>query len=126
MNSKANRTDEDKAFDESVGRRMRVARSAAGMNQTDLAKAIGVTFQQVQKYEKGVNRVSASRMALAARALGVTNGHLMGEGEIDASDPLGSSVREAGELARLIAHYKRLSPEGQKAVRALASSLTPA
>ena len=42
-----------------------------GMSQTKLAEAVGVTFQQVQKYENGVNRISASRLQQLARALGV-------------------------------------------------------
>lgn len=42
-----------------------------GMSQTDLAQAIGVTFQQIQKYEKGTNRVSAGRMQQFAKCLDV-------------------------------------------------------
>lgn len=45
-----------------VGRRLRAARLAGGVTQEALAHAIGLTFQQVQKYEKGINRISASRM----------------------------------------------------------------
>lgn len=52
-----------------VGRRLCEARVAAGLNQTDLGRALGITFQQVQKYEKGANRVSASKLADAARFL---------------------------------------------------------
>ncbi len=42
------------------------------MSQTTVAKALGVTFQQIQKYEKGVNRISAGRLYLLARFLGGT------------------------------------------------------
>ena len=45
-----------------VGRRLREARLAKGMTQTDLAIALGLSFQQVQKYEKGINRIGASRL----------------------------------------------------------------
>ncbi len=45
-----------------VGARLRQRRTLLGMNQTNLGNAIGVTFQQVQKYEKGTNRISASRL----------------------------------------------------------------
>jgi transcriptional regulator with XRE-family HTH domain len=45
-----------------VGRRVREARLAKGMTQTDLGNALGVSFQQVQKYEKGTNRVGSSRL----------------------------------------------------------------
>ena len=45
-----------------VGRRVREARLAKGMTQTDLGNALGVSFQQVQKYEKGTNRIGSSRL----------------------------------------------------------------
>lgn len=49
-------------IDAHVGQRLRVRRSLLGMSQEKLAEAIGLTFQQVQKYERGTNRVSASRL----------------------------------------------------------------
>jgi transcriptional regulator with XRE-family HTH domain len=54
-----------------VGSRIRVRRLLIGMNQETLAKALGLTFQQVQKYEGGANRVSASRLSQIAEVLGV-------------------------------------------------------
>lgn len=45
-----------------VGRRIRTIREIRGVTQTELAKAIGLTFQQVQKYERGLNRVGAGRL----------------------------------------------------------------
>ncbi|MBI3516003.1 MAG: helix-turn-helix transcriptional regulator [Proteobacteria bacterium] len=54
-----------------VGARVRERRVALGMSQTDLAALIGLTFQQVQKYERGTNRLSASALWRAAKALGV-------------------------------------------------------
>lgn len=49
-------------IDIEVGRRIRMQRTILGMSQTTLADALGITFQQVQKYEKGTNRVGASRL----------------------------------------------------------------
>ena len=57
--------------DKHVGSRLRMRRLMLDMSQADLAKTIGVTFQQVQKYEKGEDRVSASRLQQASRVLGV-------------------------------------------------------
>src|SRR2546427_5043860 len=57
--------------DVEVGQRIRIQRNALGLSQTELANALGVTFQQVQKYEKGVNRVGAGRLARIADTLGV-------------------------------------------------------
>lgn len=54
-------------IDVEVGRRIRVYRNAAKLSQTDLGKALAVTFQQVQKYEKGVNRVAPSRLEVIAK-----------------------------------------------------------
>src|SRR5438874_11292102 len=54
-----------------VGARVRARRLLIGMNQETLAAAIGLTFQQVQKYEGGANRISASRLSQIADVLGV-------------------------------------------------------
>jgi len=55
--------------DMEVGRRIRVRRLARHMSQTDLANQLGLTFQQVQKYEKGMNRVGAGRLKRIAEIL---------------------------------------------------------
>ena len=54
-----------------VGRRLRLKRTIQGMSQDALGKQIGVTFQQIQKYERGINRMGASRLYDFAKALGV-------------------------------------------------------
>ena len=54
-----------------VGARVRMRRSLLGMTQTTLGEAIGLTFQQMQKYEKGTNRISSSRLYDLARTLDV-------------------------------------------------------
>jgi transcriptional regulator with XRE-family HTH domain len=54
-----------------VGRRLRSLRLQKGFSQQQLARSVGVTFQQVQKYENGANRISASRLHQFARELGV-------------------------------------------------------
>ena len=57
--------------DNELGIRIRLRRVELGISQSDLAAKLGVTFQQVQKYEKGVNRVGASRLQQVATALDV-------------------------------------------------------
>lgn len=54
-----------------VGRRLRLKRTILGMSQESVGKQIGVTFQQIQKYERGINRMGASRLFDFAKALGV-------------------------------------------------------
>ena len=61
--------------DEHVGRRLRIRRKQSGLSQQSLASAIGLTFQQVQKYERGGNRISASRLYEIAEFLDVPVGY---------------------------------------------------
>ncbi len=65
----------DPAVDEHVGNRVRLRRVELGMSQQELSRLIGITFQQLQKNERGVNRLSASRMYEAARVLDVPVGY---------------------------------------------------
>jgi transcriptional regulator with XRE-family HTH domain len=58
------------AVDKLVGRNIRVFRLTKGLSQTDLAQQLGVTFQQVQKYEKGTNRVGSGRLLKISSILG--------------------------------------------------------
>ena len=57
--------------DKHVGSRVRMRRILIGMSQERLGEALGLTFQQVQKYEKGTNRIGASRLQQISHALGV-------------------------------------------------------
>jgi transcriptional regulator with XRE-family HTH domain len=58
-------------IDKLVGRNIRIQRLAKGLSQTELANQLGVTFQQVQKYEKGVNRIGCGRLFQIASVLSV-------------------------------------------------------
>jgi transcriptional regulator with XRE-family HTH domain len=72
--------------DSQVGARMRARRIGLGISQEDLGKAVGVSFQQIQKYEKGANRIGASRLQKLAHALEVPISYFfegMGGGEAD-------------------------------------------
>jgi transcriptional regulator with XRE-family HTH domain len=60
------------AIDEFIGARMRERRQALGISQTNLGKTLGVSFQQIQKYESGRNRVSAGRLFDICKALNVS------------------------------------------------------
>ena len=55
-----------------IGQRVRALRKLKGLNQNDFAKLVGVTFQQLQKYELATNRISWSRLVIIAEALGVS------------------------------------------------------
>ena len=75
-------------IDAYVGSRISLRRSAMGLSQTALARELGVSFQQVQKYETGTNRISASRLHRVAMVLGTSVESFFPEtdGRIDPSD----------------------------------------
>ncbi|HZB91632.1 MAG TPA: helix-turn-helix transcriptional regulator [Stellaceae bacterium] len=91
-----------------VGSRIRLQRIMRGLTQSELAKLVGISFQSVQKYERGENRVSASRLHEFAAALGVNEQFffdgLEGEGAAPAETPEPSvSALEGKELHRQLA-----------------------
>jgi transcriptional regulator with XRE-family HTH domain len=63
-----------------VGSRVRLRRMMLGMSQEKLGDALGITFQQIQKYEKGTNRIGASRLQHIASVLSVTPGFFFDDG----------------------------------------------
>jgi transcriptional regulator with XRE-family HTH domain len=68
------------AIDGYVGERVRLRRKSLGMSQASLAEALGITFQQIQKYEKGINRIGASRLLRMAEIFGVPVGYFFENG----------------------------------------------
>lgn len=97
--------------DRHVGRRVCEKRIALGYNQSDLGRALGLTFQQIQKYEKGANRISASKLWDIARFFKVDIGYFfdgltaprpgMAEGDAPAFDHDFPSTRHTIEIGRL-------------------------
>jgi transcriptional regulator with XRE-family HTH domain len=83
------------SVDVDVGRLVRVQRMARGLSQTELANRIGVTFQQVQKYESGANRISMGRLVRVGRALGVDVTYLLGGGGLAAPAQASNSQGQA-------------------------------
>ncbi|KQQ13783.1 putative transcriptional regulator, XRE family [Methylorubrum extorquens] len=67
--------------DRLVGERIKVLRKSKGISQTALGSALGVTFQQIQKYENGANRVGAGRLSDIARVLGASVSLFFEEGD---------------------------------------------
>jgi transcriptional regulator with XRE-family HTH domain len=81
-------TPEDKA----IGERIRKRRKELKISQEGLGKIVGVSFQQVQKYENGTNRVSASRLSKIADHLQVPVTMLLGEGDLGVGHPTKKSL----------------------------------
>ena len=81
-------------IDRHVGGLIKVRRTGLGISQTDLGRAIGVTFQQVQKYEKGANRIGASNLYKIASTLGVGVEYFFQGLENDGVNPTKGSMSE--------------------------------
>jgi transcriptional regulator with XRE-family HTH domain len=84
--------------DAHVGIRMRQRRTLLGMSQTRLGDAVGLTFQQVQKYERGANRVGSSRLFEFAKALDVPVSYFFDEmpSNVLAGRPMAARVKKGG------------------------------
>jgi len=126
-------------IDVHVGARLRQRRRLLGMNQTELGDAIGVAFQQVQKYERGANRISASRLFDLSRVFDVPIQFFFDDmpKAVAASSPATEkrgrakkspsyepdpmAERETLELVR--AYYKITDPEIRRRLRELAKAI---
>lgn len=107
------------AVDVHVGRRLRLKRTLAGLSQTDLAGAVGLTFQQIQKYEKGANRISAGRLVQFAGALGVPVSFFFDGGDGDA--PL-AEVEHERQLMMLARAWATLTPAQRRSLLSVAQA----
>jgi transcriptional regulator with XRE-family HTH domain len=87
-------------IDVEVGRLVRVQRIAKGLSQTELGTEIGVTFQQVQKYESGANRISMGRLTRIGRVLGVHVTYLLGANR--RATPVASNPREQAKFSEAV------------------------
>src|SRR5215472_8560826 len=98
--------------DLSVGSRLRQARLLTGASQEDVGDAIGVSFQAVQKYENGENRLSAGRLAAAAKFLGVPMSFFFQDDTepAAATDTAGFTTKEI----ELVRHYRAIRSEDMR------------
>ena len=128
-------------IDVHVGTRIRLRRTLLGMSQERLGEALGLTFQQVQKYERGVNRVGASRLFDLSRVLDVpisfffddlpdgvagVSGRRAAANLADAQEPLGDDSMNRRETLELVRAYYRINdPMIRKKVFELIKSMAP-
>ncbi len=104
--------------DIAIGATIKILRKQAGLSQERLAAAIGVTFQQVQKYEKGTNRVAVSTLIAICHALGAEPMAIIGP-------VMGKAA--AGQSAAVLHLHNRLAvaEERLEAIKAIASGKLP-
>ena len=106
--------------DRHVSSRIRELRTVLGMTQQDLAERIGLSFQQIQKYETGKNRISAGNLGRTAEALGVKVGHFY--------EGLGGVNKRAGRPRAILSFVQDFAnltdPRQQRALLRLSRALT--
>ena len=113
-------------IDVAVGARIRIRRRWLGFSQTQLANALGITFQQVQKYERGANRVSASMLVKIATKLETTVAALVGEdGQAPVEAIIYAQLSTPGATELLAAFAKIDDGETRRALLTLAQGLVP-
>ena len=106
-------------LDAILGARIKTLRKERGLTQTALGERLGITFQQVQKYENGANRVSAIALLKLAEALGVAPLELMAD--VKAEAPL---IDAAADAEKLLADFRRIrSAEVRASVLKIVASL---
>jgi len=136
------RTGKPNPIDIHVGRRVRLRRTLLGLSQEKLGEAVGLTFQQIQKYERGTNRISASRLYAFSHVLDMPVPYFFEDMPPEISDNGGKPVsglteeikketsadlltkRETLELVR--AYYRIKDPNVRKRLFGLVNSLAGA
>jgi transcriptional regulator with XRE-family HTH domain len=95
--------------DVEVGRRMKLRRIDLGYSQEDMGEALGVTYQQVQKYEHGTNRVSAGRLSQIAKLLNVPLQFFFADGDRQSiDDPTVFALLETAYSLRRVKAFSRI------------------
>jgi transcriptional regulator with XRE-family HTH domain len=123
-------------LDSHIGSRLRLRRNILGLSQERLAESLGLTFQQVQKYERGSNRISASRLYAISKLLNVPFGFFfedMGEYSLPSAENVtlhenANPDYDADPMARqetleLVRNYYRLDASERASVRNLIATL---
>jgi transcriptional regulator with XRE-family HTH domain len=117
---------EAQAIDLEVARRIRRRRLELGLTQQQMAETVGVSLQQMNKYELGINRLSAGRLHRIARALGVEVGHFFADMDPGGHDWTGSMAARSQErrLLELMRHVAAIrDPRQREALCQLARAL---
>ncbi len=114
-------------IDVEAGRRVRERREAGGYNQSDLGRALGLTFQQIQKYEKGTNRISVSKLVAMAQFLNCHPADLIPcEADITIGDGPPPVMTRFGSLnggRRLAEAFLALEPASRSALTVVAEAM---
>lgn len=105
------------AFDIRLGKRLRAYRISLGITQSALAEKVGVSFQQIQKYENGANRMAGGRLKRVAAVLGLPIAALLGENEGGGNpkiDDLLTEVLSQPHATRLLRAFLAIKPAKER------------
>lgn len=105
-----------------VGRRIKLLRKQSHITQKNLADRLGITFQQIQKYEKGLNRLPASRMLSICMALNITPNDLFRD-LLSKEYPIKDPVDYTSQEMELIETVRQLTPPLKNQVRQIVGTL---
>jgi transcriptional regulator with XRE-family HTH domain len=124
--TKVTETHPDQDIDLHIGRRLRARRRLLGLTQPQLAEAVGVRFQQIQKYECGEDRISASRLWGLSTALKTQVDYFYdGLAPTRRATPLiGDTLDDPREAMSLASSYEKLSEQPRKILLGLAKALS--
>ena len=107
-----------------VGMRIRTRRKSLGISQGALAEALGLSFQQVQKYERGINRVSASMLVRTAAYLNCPVAYFVDQEAFDSLPDNGAEQMMTPGAAELLKTYSAISAPRRAALLGLMRSMT--
>ena len=119
------RSKESTVIDQQIGARLRARRLMLGMSQTDLGKAIDLTFQQIQKYERGANRIGGSRLQQIASALKCQPSYFFGDGGRDGAVDTATALIQRRDSLRLLEAFNRIEGPLRAAIVNLVEAVAP-
>jgi transcriptional regulator with XRE-family HTH domain len=108
-----------------IGARIRARRRLLGLSQEQLGESLGVTFQQIQKYERGLNRVAASTLVRIAEILDLPASALLGQDEPEAERRAWSQGLDSEDLLLLSALRRFKSPKVRASLLMLLEQMAP-
>lgn len=113
-------------IDMSIGKRLRACRLMHGLTQHEIAEKAGITFQQIQKYERGLNRISGSRIYQLCMALDIDPNYLFEDFSQTSKSQLldQDELTDDKQIISLVKSYNKIkSPELKATVREIAQIL---
>ena len=120
------RSSREVEFDQHIGKRLRHARTIAKVSQTKLGEEVGITFQQIQKYENGSNRIGGSRLWSISQFLGLPVSYFYdGLTDTGSTTSAVSKLFEDSENLKLLRDFVRINdPKVKLQIRQLVSALS--